>query len=95
MALGVLLLQLARIEQHQRGQFDRAAGGVYGAVEALGDDVRDQAAVVQMGVGQDDGIERRRVVGERHPVAHFFVRPTLEHPAVDQHPGLLGDEQKL
>ena len=76
-ALGVLLLELARVEQHQRRELDRAAGGVDGPVEALGHDVRDQAAVVQMGVGQDDRVEARRVVGER---ARGCARPRAGCP---------------
>ena len=94
-ALGELLLELARVEQHQRGQFDRAPGGVDGAVEALGHDVRDEAAVVQMGVGQDDRVKAGRVVGEGNSVAHLLVRPALKHAAVDEHLGPLGDEQEL
>ena len=95
MALGELLLELARVEQHQRGQFDCAFGGVDGTVIALGHDVRNEAAVVQMGVGQDDRIEAGRVVGEGNAVAHLFVRPTLKHAAVDENLGPLGDEQVL
>ena len=86
LALGELLLEFARVQQDQRGQLDRAASGVDGTAEAFGHDVRDEAAMVEMGVGQDDRVQRRRVVGEGNAVAHDLVRTALEHAAVDRAP---------
>ena len=63
-----------------RGRVDRAR-------EALVDDVRDQPAVVEVGVGQEDRVEGRRVEAERHAVADRLIRAALEHPAVDEDPG--------
>ncbi len=94
-ALRVLLLELARVEQHESGELDRAPGGVDGPVEALGHDVGDEAAVIQVRVGQDDGVEARRVVGQWHVVAHHLLRAALEHPAIDEHPGTFGGQQEL
>ena len=59
------------------------------------DDVGDQAAVVEMGVGQEDRVERRRVEPERDAVADGLVGAALEHAAVDEDPGAIGDEQEL
>jgi hypothetical protein len=93
--LGVLLLELARVEQHQGRQLDSAPRGIDGAVEAFGHEVRDEAAVIEMGVGQDDRVQRRRVVGEGNSVADDLVRTSLEHAAVDQDAGSIGDEEEL
>ena len=56
----------------------------------LPDEQRQQAAVVEVGVGEDDRVERRRVEPERHAVAHRLVRTPLEHAAVDEDPGSPG-----
>ena len=95
LALGELLLQLARIEQHQAGQFDRARGGEDGSLEAARHDVRNQAAVVEVGVGEQDGVQLGRVVGERDAVADCLVGAALEHAAIDQDPGPAGGQQEL
>ena len=54
------------------------------------DQQRQQAAMVEMGVGQQDGVELVRVERERDAVADRFVRAALEHPAVDEDPGPVG-----
>src|SRR5664279_5083822 len=95
MALRKLLLELARVEEHQGGQFDGALGGVDRAVEALRHYVWNQSAVVQMGMGQDDRVEAGRVVREGNSIAHLLVRPALKHAAVDENLGPLGGEQEL
>ena len=51
--------------------------------------------MVEVGVRQQDGVERRRVERERDPVADRLVRAALEHAAVDEDRGLLGGEQEL
>jgi hypothetical protein len=56
---------------------------------------RQQAAVVEMGVGQEDGVELGRVEGERDPVADRLVRAALEHPAVDEDLSALRGQQEL
>ena len=93
--LGVFLLELARVEQHESGQLDRAPGGVDRPFEALGYDPRNEAAVVQVGVGQDDRVEGGGIVGRRDAVADDLVGAALEHAAVDQHTGSIGDEEEL
>ena len=88
--LGQLLLQLARVEQHQRGQLDRAVGGVDRPAIALVDDVRDEAAVVEVGVRQQDGVDIGRVIGKRYDVACARAGQPLEEPAVDDDAGAIG-----
>jgi hypothetical protein len=51
--------------------------------------------VVEVGVGQQDRVDRRRVVRERNAVPDGLVRAALEHAAVDEDAGAVGDEQEL
>jgi hypothetical protein len=51
--------------------------------------------VVEVGVGQEDRVEGLGVEAERHAVPDRFIRAALEHPAIDEDPGLVGDEQEL
>jgi len=59
------------------------------------DEQRQQAAVVEMGVGQEHCGEVGRLERERDPVSDRFVRAPLEHPAVDEDLRALGDQQEL
>ena len=81
-----LLLELRRVEEHEPGQLGGGRRAHDRAPEALLDQQREQPAVVEVGVGEDDGVERRRVHAQRHPVAHRLVGAALEHPAVDEDP---------
>ena len=71
----------------RRASSARRGGAPDRAPEPLVDQQRQQAAVVEVRVGEHHGIERRRVHAQRHPVAHRLVRPALEHAAVHEHPG--------
>ena len=51
--------------------------------------------MVEVGVGQDDRVEVRRVEAERDPVADRLVGAALEHPAIDQDPRPVGLDQEL
>ena len=86
--LGELGLELGRVEQHEPGELRGSGGADDGAAEALVDEQRQQAAVVEVGVGEDDGIEGLGVDPERHAVAHRLVAAALEHAAVDEDAGL-------
>jgi len=48
-----------------------------------------------MGVGQEDRVEGCRVEPEGDPISDGLVGTALEHAAVDQDAGALGDEQEL
>ena len=95
LALGELLLEPPGVGQDEAGQLDRAGGRPDRPAEALAHDDRDQAAVIEMGVRQQDGVEVGRLVAQRHAVADRLVRAALEHPAVDEDPGLPGLQQEL
>jgi len=90
-----LLLQFGRVKEHQARELDRPGRRVDRATEAGGNDVRNEPAVVEVGVGQQHRIDRWRVVGERHVIADGVVRSALEHPAVDEHLCLGRFEQEL
>src|SRR5258708_25452274 len=87
LALGELLMELARIEQDQGGQLDRSGRRVNGPPIPLLDEERKQSAVVEMGVGQEHRIQAGRIERERNPVANGFIWAALEHAAIDQDPG--------
>ena len=94
-ALGELLLEPARVQQHQAGELDRPGRRTDGTVEPLSDDVRDQAAVVKVGVREQDRVERGGVERQRDPVADRLAGPSLEHPAVHEDACLAGLEKEL
>ena len=94
-ALGELLVELAGVEQDERGELDRPRGRVDLARVPGLHQQREEPAMVEMGVGQQDRVEGRRVVGERDPVPDRLVRTALEHPAVDEDAGAARLEQEL
>ena len=94
-ALGELLLELARVEEDQGRQLDRPLRRPHRTFESGLDHVRDQAAMVEVGMGQQDRVDPGRIVGQRNPVANRLVRAALEHPAVDQDRGPVRREQVL
>ena len=55
-----------------------------GPAVAVLDQQRQQAAVVEVGVGQQDRVELGRVERERDPIADRLVGAALEHAAVDR-----------
>ena len=66
LALGELLVELARVEEDERRELDRARGRVDRAAVAGLDQQRDEAAMVEVGMGQEHGVEvgrRRRRTG--------------------------------
>src|SRR5207253_7072885 len=57
--------------------------------------MRDEPAVIQMRVREQERVDLARRVGERHAVADHVVRAALEHAAVDEHARPVGLEQIL
>ena len=84
----------SRAGRARRARSCRAVAWIAAAIAVL-DEQRQQPAMVEMGVGQQHGVERRRVVCERDPVADRLVRAALEHPAIDEDPGAARVEQVL
>jgi hypothetical protein len=46
-------------------------------------------------MGQDDRIQSGRIVRQWDAVADDLMWTALEHPAVDEQPGSIGDEEEL
>ena len=90
LALGELLVQVSGVEEHEGRQLDGPGRRVDRPAKPALDEERQQAAVVEVGVGQHDGVELRGVEPERDPVADGLVGAALEHAAVDEDAGPLG-----
>src|SRR5256712_5495132 len=57
--------------------------------------MRDEPAVIEMRVREQERVDLARRIGERHAVADHIVRAALEHAAVDEHARPVGLEQIL
>ena len=57
--------------------------------------MRDEPAVIEVRVREEQRVDRRRLVRERHPIAEHIVRAALEHPAVDEDTRAIGLEEVL
>src|SRR5438105_2866918 len=57
--------------------------------------MRNEPAVVEMRVREQERVDLTRCVGERHAVADHIVRAALEHSAVDEHARSISLEQIL
>jgi hypothetical protein len=91
----LFLLQLPRVLEHQRGERSGRPRAPDGTVIALGDEPGQQADVIEMGVGQDDAVERRGLERKPTPVAGLGLLVALEEAAVDEQPPVaeLGQRQ--
>src|SRR5256712_13462980 len=57
--------------------------------------MRDEPAVIEMGVREQECVDLARLIGERHAIADHIVRAALEHAAIDEHACPVGLEQIL
>ena len=81
-----LFLDVRAVGQHHPREIGRRRRGDDRSAEAPGRELRQQTRVVDVGVGEDDEVERGDVEVERAGVALVGVTPALEHPAVDEKP---------
>src|SRR5690606_8122115 len=86
-APGVAFLDMGAVGQHHPEQVGGGGGRVDGAAETVADELGQQAAVVDVCVGQQDEVDRCRVERETGVVASGGVGTALEHAAVDQETG--------
>ena len=95
-ALGTLsfhLLDVGTVRQQYADQVVGGGSGVDRPAEAFRHQLRQQAAVVDMGMGQqDEGNVARREM-ERHPVAPLRDASALEHAAIHQEFDTAGFDQ--
>ena len=84
---GVFRLALGRVVEQQVEQVDRGGRGMDPARESLPDQPRQPARVVDVGVGEHDGVDRCRRHAERLPVSLPQPLLTLKEAAVERAPG--------
>ncbi len=84
LAPGVLLLQTGRIEHHQPRQLARGAGGDDLAAEAALGEQRQPPAMVEVGMGQEHEVDRRRLEAEGLGIVLGKLAAALEHAAIDE-----------
>ena len=90
--VSIFFLYFGRVEQHHLGDVGGGVGAVDVALEALNANFRDKPGVVQVGVGQQDGIEAGGGYAERFPVPvdEFTF---LKEAAVDEDAGAVHFQQ--
>ncbi len=81
---GLFFLQGAGIFEHQAGERAGRLGAVDRAAVALCHEARQEAGVVEVGVGEDDRVDLLRPERERAPVALLELLVALEEAAVDE-----------
>ena len=91
----VLFLDARRVRQHERAQVARARRAEDAAAKALADQPRQVAAVIEMRVREDDGVDRAGRDRERGPVAQPQLLEALEQAAVDENAMVAEIEQML
>ena len=82
----IVYIMCRRIEQHHRQQVGTGLLHEDRTAEALPDQPRDAADVVDVSMADHQRIERGRIERERLEVARLGLAPALDHPAVEQHP---------
>ena len=92
---GVLLLQMRGIGQDKRGDIFGRRRRVNRAVKPVPDQFRQIAAMVQMGMGQNHGVDRGRWDRKRLPVQFAQVLQPLEQPAIDEQPVAVAFQEML
>ena len=80
----VFLLQPGRIEHHHARQFARRRGGDDLAAKATLGEQRQAPAMIEMGVGEQDEVDRRRLEAEGVGVVLGEFAAALEHAAIDE-----------
>ncbi len=88
----VLLLDMAGVEKNDPGHVGGGLGRHDAPGEAVPDEERQASAVVQVGVGQQAGVDVPGRHGKRLPVA-VEEGPLLVEPAIDEQPRAAGFEQ--
>ena len=83
-ALDVVLLDVRRVAKHQVAEVDSGGRGVDAAAEALPDERRQVAAVVHMGVGEDDRLDVGGTEREVAVALEGLLAVALEGSAVEE-----------
>ena len=91
---GLFFLQFAGVLEHQPGERTGRPGAVDRSAKPLRDQPRQEAGVIEVGVGQDDSVDLLWSERERAPVAQLVLFVTLEEAAVDEQAGAAEVEQR-
>ena len=81
----ILFLDASGIGQDDPAQILGPGGAEHAAAEALGYEPRQIAAMIEVGMGEDDGIDVRRLDRELLPVPLAQLLEPLEQAGIDQH----------
>lgn len=91
---GVFFLDPRRVGKHERAQVLRRRRAEDAAAESLRNEPGQEAAMVQMRVGQDDRVDAGRVERQGGPVPKAKLLQALEQSAVDEHT-MVADIQQM
>src|SRR5207248_6782524 len=91
----VLFLNPRRIGQHERAELARGRRAEDPAPKAPRDEARQVAAVVQVRVGENYGVDPRGIDRQRRPVAQPELLQALKETAVDKDAAVAEIEEML
>ncbi|MNG00007.1 hypothetical protein D3C84_829280 [compost metagenome] len=83
--IGFLLLELATVQQQDTSQLASGRRRINGPPISFPYQHRQVSAVVEVSVGQNDGVQVFDRHRKRFPVAQAQLLVTLKQPAIDQH----------
>jgi hypothetical protein len=89
----ILLLQFSGIQQHNPGNISRRRGAVNPIAEAISNKFGQESRVVNMSVGQQNGINAGGWYRKGFPVAHSQFSFLIE-TAINQEPGIVNFNQE-
>ena len=92
---GVLFLEVAGVRKHDSREVRGPSRRGDSPPEAVLDEPGQVADMVDVGVGQRDGVDPRGVDGQRIPVPEAQVLQSLVEPAVDEEPASVHLDQEL
>jgi hypothetical protein len=92
---GVLLLDVRGVEEHRAAQISGRGRGVDRPLEPASNQERDRAAMIDVGVGEDQRVDRSRMERERPISGLGLGAAPLEEPAVEQHGAVAAREEML
>lgn len=89
----IFLLQAGGIEHDQARQFARGGCAVDATAEALFDQQGYAPAMIEMGMGQQQGIDRGGIKTEGFGIGLLLLAATLEQAAINQDATLVAGDQ--
>jgi hypothetical protein len=91
----VAFVNVGGIGEHDATQVTRGGGGVDVAGEAELREVREIAAVINVGVGEDDAVDLFRIKGELAVSLHGLGAAALVEAAIEQDAGVVDLDEML